>query len=44
MCNYPDSQELRAQVVQERETARHTSLQKDLELKELQTRLEKKVR
>lgn len=37
------SQDLRAQVVQERDSARHLSLQKELELKELQARLEKKV-
>jgi hypothetical protein len=38
------SQDLRAQVVQERDNARHLSLQKELELKELQARLEKKVK
>jgi len=38
------SQDLRAQVVQERDSARHLSLQKELELKELQARLEKKVK
>jgi nucleoprotein TPR len=37
------SQDLRAQVIQERDNARHLSLQKELELKELQARLEKKV-
>jgi len=39
-----NSQDLRAQVVQERDSARHLSLQKELELKELQARLEKKVK
>jgi len=36
-------QDLRVQVVQERDSIRHLTLQKELELKELQTRLEKKV-
>ncbi|KAH9480632.1 Protein MLP1-like protein [Psilocybe cubensis] len=36
------TQDLRAQVVQERDSLRHLTLQKDLELKELQNRLEKK--
>ncbi|KAF8158177.1 hypothetical protein B0H34DRAFT_444170 [Crassisporium funariophilum] len=35
------TQDLRTQVVQERESVRHISLQKDIELKELQNRLEK---
>ncbi|KIM43182.1 hypothetical protein M413DRAFT_9931 [Hebeloma cylindrosporum] len=37
------TQDLRAQVVQERDSARQISLQKELELKELQARLEKKA-
>ncbi|KAF9483517.1 hypothetical protein BDN70DRAFT_873831 [Pholiota conissans] len=37
------TQDLRAQLVQERDAVRHLSLQKDLELKDLQTRLEKGV-
>ncbi|KAF8967178.1 hypothetical protein BDZ97DRAFT_1917117 [Flammula alnicola] len=35
------TQDLRTQVVQERDAVRHLSLQKDLELKELQSRLDK---
>jgi len=38
------AQDLRAQVTQERDNARHATLQKDLELKELQSRLDKTVR
>lgn len=36
-------QDLRIQVSQERDNIRHISLQKDIELKELQTRLDKNV-
>ena len=39
-----NSQDLRSQLLQERESVRHISLQKDIELKELQTRIEKSVR
>jgi nucleoprotein TPR len=37
------SQDLRVQLSQERDSVRHISLQKDIELKELQTRLDKSV-
>jgi nucleoprotein TPR len=37
------SEDLRSQLLQERESVRHISLQKDIELKELQTRIEKNV-
>ena len=37
------SQDLRTQLLQERESVRHISLQKDIELKELQARIEKNV-
>ena len=39
-----NSQDLRSQLLQERESVRHISLQKDIELKELQTRIDKVVR
>jgi len=38
-----DSQDLRGQLSQERDSARHVSLQKEIEAKDLQTRLEKSV-
>ena len=37
------SQELRSQLNQERDSVRHISLQKEIEVKDLQTRLEKSV-
>ena len=37
------SQELRAQLSQERDNTRHSQLQKDLELRELRTRIDKTV-
>ena len=37
-------QDLRAQLVQERDTIRHINLQKEIELKELQSRLDRNVR
>lgn len=37
------SQDLRSQLTQERDSARHAALQKDLELKELRTRIDKLV-
>lgn len=37
------SQELRGQLNQERDSVRHISLQKEIEVKDLQTRLEKSV-
>ena len=37
------SQDLRTQLLQERESVRHISLQKDIELKELQARIDKNV-
>src|ERR1700734_2235634 len=41
---YLNRQDLRGQVLQERDSARNISLQKDIELKELQHRLDKNVR
>jgi len=38
------SQDLRSQLLSERDTVRHITLQKELELKELQNRLDKQVR
>ena len=38
------SQDLRSQLGQERDSIRHISLQKEIEAKDLQTRLEKSVR
>ena len=38
------SQDLRNQLGQERDSVRHISLQKEIEVKDLQTRLEKSVR
>jgi nucleoprotein TPR len=38
------SQDLRSQLGQERDSVRHVSLQKEIEVKDLQTRLEKSVR
>jgi len=38
------SQDLRSQLSQERDSVRHVSLQKEIEVKDLQTRLEKSVR
>lgn len=38
------SQDLRSQLNQERDSVRHVSLQKEIEVKDLQTRLEKSVR
>ena len=38
------SQDLRNQLGQERDSVRHVSLQKEIEVKDLQTRLEKSVR
>lgn len=38
------SQDLRSQLSQERDSVRHISLQKEIEVKDLQTRLEKSVR
>ncbi|KAJ7288016.1 hypothetical protein C8J57DRAFT_504699 [Mycena rebaudengoi] len=38
------TQDLRVQLTQERDSVRHISLQKDIELKDLQTRLDKTVR
>ena len=37
------SQDLRSQLSHERDSVRHISLQKDIEVKDLQTRLEKSV-
>ena len=37
------SQDLRSQLSQERDSVRHISLQKEIEVKDLQTRLEKTV-
>ena len=37
------SQDMRSQLSQERDTARHSSLQKDLELRELRARIDKLV-
>jgi len=37
------SQDLRSQLSQERDSVRHVSLQKEIEVKDLQTRLEKSV-
>ena len=37
------SQDLRGQLGQERDSVRHISLQKEIEVKDLQTRLEKSV-
>lgn len=37
-------QDLRAQLIQERDTIRHINLQKEMELKELQSRLDRNVR
>jgi nucleoprotein TPR len=37
------SQDLRVQLVQERDTIRHVNLQKEIELKELQSRLDRSV-
>ena len=38
------SQDLRTQLSKERDTIRHLTLQKDLELKDLRVRIEKAVR
>lgn len=38
------SQDLRGQLGQERDSVRHVSLQKEIEVKDLRTRLEKSVR
>ena len=39
-----DSQELRTQLGQERDATRHSTLSKDLELKEVRNRIDKMVR
>jgi hypothetical protein len=38
------SKDLKAQLSQERDNLRHVSLQKDMEVKELQSRIDKTVR
>ena len=39
-----DSQDLRTQLQQERDSVRHITLQKDIEFKELRVKMEKTVR
>lgn len=42
-ANVLSSQDLRTQLTQERDSVRHLTLQKDIELKDLRSRMEKSV-
>ena len=43
LIDYFGSQDLRTQAMQERDNVRHISLQRDIELKELQSRVDRAV-